>query len=77
MLRRFFLKILKDQYHVFLQIDGAQQVEIEEPRQAGDVVQRQVKNLQTLQILQPFNPLQLVSPLDTEQKENTFKEASM
>lgn len=39
-----------------------------------DSVQRQVENLQTLQILQPFNRLQMVPPLDTERKEDPFKE---
>lgn len=43
-------------------------MEILEARQTADAVQRQVKNLQTLQILQPFNPLQLVLPLDADRK---------
>ena len=51
-------------------------MEILEARKTIDAVQRQVENLQTLQILQPFNPLQLVPPLGTDRKEDTFKEAS-
>lgn len=41
-------------------------MEILEARKTGDAVQRQIKNLQTLQILRPFDPLQLVPPLDTD-----------
>ncbi len=41
-------------------------MEILEARKTGDAVQRQVEDLQTLQILQPLDPLQLVPPLDTD-----------
>lgn len=68
--------VLSDQYQVFLQVDGAQEVKILEARKTVDPVQRQVENLQTLEILQPFNRLQLVLPLDADRKEGTFKEAS-
>lgn len=51
-------------------------MEILEARKTLDAVQRQVKNLQTLQILQPLNPLQLVPPLDTDREEDIFKEAT-
>lgn len=52
-------------------------MEILEARQASDAVHRQVKNLQPRQTLQPFNRLQLVSPLDTERVEDTFEKRSM
>lgn len=63
---QLFLKVVSDQYQVFLQIDGVQEVEILETSKTFDAVQGQVENLQPLQILQPFDPLQLVPPLDTD-----------
>lgn len=51
-------------------------MEILEARKTVNSVQRQVENLQTLQILQPFNLLQPVPPLEADRKEDTFKEAS-
>lgn len=67
----FFLKVLSDQYLVFLQVDGAQEVKILKAGQTADFVQRQVENLQIVQILQPFNLLQLVPPLDTDRERGT------
>lgn len=50
-------------------------MEILEARETVNSVQRQVKNLQTLQIFQPFNLLQLVPPLEADRKEDALKEA--
>lgn len=52
-----------DLYQVFLQVEGAQQTEVLETSEAPDAIQRQIKRLQTPQILQAFNLLQTVSPL--------------
>lgn len=52
-------------------------MKILEARETLDAVQRQVDNLQTLQILQPFNLHQLVPPLDADRKEDIFKEVSV
>lgn len=52
-----------DLYQVFLQVEGAQQLETVEAGHADDPVGGQVEDLQTLLIAQPFNLLQLVPPL--------------
>lgn len=52
-----FSEGLSDQYQVFLQVDVAQEAETLKAIQAGDSVGRQVENLQTLEVLQPFNRL--------------------
>lgn len=62
-------------YQVFLQVDAAQEAESLKARQTGDSVRRQVENLQTLEVRQPFNGLQLVPTLDTDRREDVFKAA--
>lgn len=52
-----------DLYQVFFQVEGAQQLEALEARHADDSVEGQVKDLQTLLSVQPFDLLQLVPPL--------------
>lgn len=66
---------LSEQYQVFLQVDATQEAEIPKAGQTFDSVRRQVENLQTLEVLQPFNRLQLVPALDTDRKEDAFKAA--
>lgn len=62
-----------DLYQVFLQVEGAQQLETLEARHADDPVGGQVKDLQTLLIVQVFDLLQLVSSLWGEHQQKTLK----
>lgn len=66
---------LSDEYQVFLQVDAAQKAEILKARQTADSIGRHVQNLETSEVLQPFNHLQPVPTLDAERKEDVFKSA--
>lgn len=64
-----------DLYQVFLQVEGAQQLDTLEAGHADDPVGGQVEDLQTLLIAQPFDLLQLVPPLRGRTERATHNQA--